>query len=101
MPAGRAHGIRVIRVDLLDPAKMAYWFSKPAPMVDWNIVNRLAEKNKDFFEYISALLDFHLTEKSTKMSGVERMFFHSDRACQKLQLLAALSSFILIHESGA
>lgn len=56
------HGIGFIRLDVENPSESQVIIqAKERNEIDWNIVNRLAEENADFLEYIKVVRQFYQT----------------------------------------
>lgn len=55
-----AHGIGLIRLDVENPSESEIIIpAKEKPEIDWDMVNRLVDENKDFLEYIKLVRQFY------------------------------------------
>jgi len=57
-----AHGIGVIKLDVDNPADSQVLIpARERSEIDWNMVNRLAEENRDFMAYVKLVKQFYQT----------------------------------------
>lgn len=57
-----AHGIGLIKLDIENPAESEVIVpAKERPELDWGMINRLVDENKDFLEYIKLVKQFYQT----------------------------------------
>ncbi len=57
-----AHGIGLIKLDVENPSESEIIVpAKERPEVDWDMINRLVDENKDFLDYIKLVKQFYQT----------------------------------------
>lgn len=63
-----AHGIGVIKLDADNPAESQVLIpARERDEIDWNMVNRLATENSDFFEYVKLIKQFYQIGEARKV----------------------------------
>ena len=62
-----SHGVGLIQIDVDDPTNSQILIpAKQKSDIDWNLLNRLADENKDAKIFVKTVRDFHLTGETSK-----------------------------------